>query len=225
MPKTHTIAQGDSVSRIAELHGLAPTTIWDDPSNKELRALRSRADVLLPGDVLTVPERRDKRLKLATGARHRFRRLGVPMLFELQLFDAGGNPLSDREWQLDVDGTEYHGRTDANGYFRQYISNGAQQGRLVIDDAIDRVLFFGHLDPIDTVTGVQKRLTNMGFECAGDDGNLGRATLIAVRQFQRLAGLPVTGEIDAATRDEVRRAHDDSDRLRTHLDRQPGAAG
>jgi N-acetylmuramoyl-L-alanine amidase len=221
MPIRHAVRQGDSISRLAERHGLAPDTIWNDPANDDLRARRARMDVLLPGDEVVVPDLRPGEVECATGARHEFRRVGVPMLFEIQLFDERGAPAADRPYRLVVDGGERHGRTDAGGRLREYLPNTARRGRLAVEGEPERELLFGHLDPIETLSGVQKRLTNLGFACAQDAGRTGRATLQALTAFQRLCGLPATGALDDATREEVRACHDDPERLRAHLERPP----
>lgn len=114
MARRHTIEQGDSVSRLAELYGFAPDTIWNEPANEELRALRIRMDVLLPGDEVVIPDLRVAEARCSTGATHRFRRRGVPMLFEMQLFDGTGVPAGDRPFRLVVDGAEHAGRTDVD---------------------------------------------------------------------------------------------------------------
>lgn len=219
MPIRHVVLQGDSVSLLAERHGLAPDTIWGARANEGLRARRARMDVLFPGDEVAIPDRRPKQVACSTDARHRFRRRGVPMLFELQLLDERGAPRAHRDYLLEVDGVRHTGRTDAEGVLRNYIHNGARRGRLTIEGELEREVLFGHLDPIETVSGVQKRLTNMGFPCADDGGELRAATIVALRTFQRLCGLEPTGAIDDATREEIRACHDDPVRLRGHLER------
>lgn len=49
------------------------------------------------------------------------------------------------------------------------------------------------------VTRLQERLTELGFNPGSSDGIYGSQTLRALSDFQRRAGLPVTGIVDAAT--------------------------
>jgi N-acetylmuramoyl-L-alanine amidase len=221
MPIRRVIDQGDSVSRLSERYGLAPDTIWEHPANAKLRSVRSRRDALLPADELVIPDLRAKRVSCPTGGRHRFRRLGVPMLFEIQLFDAYGQPRRQRPYSLDVDGVARQGTTDASGVLREFIPNAAQRGRLVIADELDEALLFGELDPIETLSGVQRRLTNLGFACMQDAGAPGANTTAALARFQHLCGMPATGALDDATREAVRACHDDPRHLRAVLARNP----
>lgn len=207
MPSTKLVAaDGDSVSRIAEAHGLAPDSIWSHPDNAELRAKREHMDVLGPGDVLTIPERTQRSVRRPTGARHRFRRRGVPMRFVLQLADEWGQARTERPYVLHVDGQRLEGLTDADGVVSRYIPNAARRGRLEIDE-LTIELVFGGLDPLTELRGVQQRLTNMGLPCVEDRGELGRATVLALRQFQRMIGREPSGELDDGTREAIGEHH------------------
>ena len=212
MPKIIEIHQGDSVSRIAAAHGLAPDTIWDHPDNAELKGKRKHMDVLAPGDWLTVPDRRGKTIDCCVDQRHRFRLRGVPMLFQLQLLDAWGKPRADRPYRLLVDGRPYEGTTDEDGVLRQYVHNHARRGRLELDE-LELDMELGHLDPLSELVGVQQRLTNMGFPCLGDRGEMGQATLTAIERFQALTDLEVTGELDERTREAIGTTYEQPGRL------------
>lgn len=208
MQAYHTIRDGDSLSSLALAYGLAPATIWQDAANEALRAKRSRADTLLPGDVVAIPDKRTKTETRAINARHSFRRIGVPILFELQLLDGAGRALANLAYTLTVDGAEHAGTLDATGALKQIIPNDARSGRIVVEGQIDRALQFGWLDPIETLAGVQQRLSNLGFVCRHDGGVSGRATHVALSRFQQAVGLPVNAQLDDATREAVRACHD-----------------
>ncbi len=57
----------------------------------------------------------------------------------------------------------------------------------------------------DDVRDLQSRLNALGFDAGKDDGIFGRATLEAVIDFQRNAGLPADGIVGRATVDELNR--------------------
>src|SRR4051812_14800731 len=101
MPVTHTVEEGDSVLSLSERHGLFALTIWNDGANAELRQRRSDMNILMPGDVIFIPDRRRKFEKRATGKKHRFRRKGLPAIFRLQLFNRNV-PVSSQEYRLIV---------------------------------------------------------------------------------------------------------------------------
>jgi N-acetylmuramoyl-L-alanine amidase len=221
----HTIQDGESLSSLALAYGLAPQTIWQDAANEKLRAQRSRADTLLVGDVVAIPDKRLKTETRSINARHCFRRIGVPILFELQLFDGDGQALAALGYTLEVDGVRHVGTTDDAGTLKQIIPNDARAGRIVIEGRVDRELQFGWLDPIETLAGVQKRLNNMGFACSHEGGQFGRATHVALVRFQSMAGLPGTGRLDDATREAVRACHDVPGHYETVLRRAAQSSG
>jgi hypothetical protein len=205
----HLVQQGESVSSLAERYGHDPDTLWDHPQNAGLRAIRSRRDALAPGDELFIPDVRIKNLPCAVGRRHVFRRNGVPAFIEIQLFDVFGRPRRNRPYTLEVDGTVYDGTTDDQGRLRRCVPNAARRGRLVIEGELDQELLFGHLDPIETVSGVRKRLSNLGLLLPQGTVDIDAATAAALARFQSFCGLPSSGEIDDATREALRACHDD----------------
>ena len=68
-------------------------------------------------------------------------------------------------------------------------------------------LRLGHLDPLSTNTGLQQRLTNLGYPVPVD-GEIGPETQSALRSFQIVHGLSVTGQPDDATRAKLGETHD-----------------
>ena len=59
MPE-HMVVAGDCILSIAEENGFQWKTIWNHAANSKLKADRGDPNVLFPGDVVFVP---DKRLK------------------------------------------------------------------------------------------------------------------------------------------------------------------
>ena len=56
-----------------------------------------------------------------------------------------------------------------------------------------------------SIMAVQMALRNAGFEIGLVDGKMGKRTTLAIRDFQRSAGLPVSGSIDKHTWELLRR--------------------
>ena len=57
MSRTHSVAQGETIQRIAKQHGIANwRAVWQHPHNAELRARRRDPNVLAVGDEVFVPD-------------------------------------------------------------------------------------------------------------------------------------------------------------------------
>lgn len=210
MPIEHEVKQGDSTIKLGDKHGFFPDTIWDDPANAELRRKRPDMNVLLPGDVVVIPDKKPKDETKPTEQRHRFRRKGMPAVFRLQVFDVE-DPRENQDYRLTIDGTIHIGKTDETGTLEEYVSPGARRGKLVIGpDKFQLKIQFGHLDPINELAGVQKRLNNVGYDCGEPDGELNQKTKSALIAFQRRFDLEETGEPDDATRDKLEEVHDEA---------------
>ena len=199
MPQ-YTVKQGDCISSIADRNGLFWEQLWNHPSNASLKASRKDPNVLRPGDVVYVPDKREKTETGATDQLHRFRKKGVPAKLRLRLLDED-EPLANQHYTLEIDGQTFSGTTDSDGRIEQSIPPSAKQGKLVVGDRRDEyALDLGHIDPISEVSGVQERLNNLGYDCGAPDGVLGPRTRTAIREFQKAMGLRETGETDDQTR-------------------------
>jgi hypothetical protein len=208
MPESHTVKEGDSVIRLADTYGFFALTIWNWPDNSALRSQREDMNVLMPGDIVVIPDKRLGLEKRPTGKMHRFRRKGIPAIFRMQIFDMH-TPRANQQYTLTVDGVVQKGVTDGEGILERYIPAQAHEGELVIgEDQLHVPLQFGYLDPLSEISGVQKRLNNLGYDCGLSDGTLNDQTRFALTDFQRDSLLPITGDIDAATRAKLEEVHD-----------------
>ncbi len=63
------------------------------------------------------------------------------------------------------------------------------------------------MDPITEVSGIQLRLTALGFFQGVANGTLDDGTAKALANFQETNGLPRTGKVDAATIDALKTAY------------------
>jgi Putative peptidoglycan binding domain/LysM domain len=209
MPVSYTIQQGDSVISLSESYGLFADTIWNDAANSDLRQLRPDMNVLMPGDVVVIPDKRPRMEKRAAGAKYSFRRKGIPALFRLQVYDMH-LPRANQSYTLTVDGVQYTGTSDSQGIVEQFVPALSKTGELVIGEDNFRIpLLFGDLDPSSELTGIQKRLNNMGYDCGDAGGELNEQTQSALTRFQREHGLPEGGEADSATIQLIEKIHDD----------------
>jgi hypothetical protein len=209
MPISYTIQEGDSVIALSDKYGLLADTIWNDGANSALREKRPDMNVLMPGDVVVIPDKRPRMEKRPTAAQHKFKRKGIPALFRLQVYNMH-IPRANQSYTLTVDGGKYTGTTDGQGIVQQFLPATCKSGQLVIgDDNFTIRLQFGHLDPISELSGVQKRLKNLGYDCGAPDGKMNDATRSALLRFQRENGLTESGQADDDTKNMLDSIHND----------------
>ena len=70
-------------------------------------------------------------------------------------------------------------------------------------------LQFSWLDPLDEITGAQARLQNLGYYHGDLNGEMNDELQEALEMFQSDFGLPVTGELDDATKQKFLAEHDE----------------
>ncbi|AKF04848.1 hypothetical protein DB32_001997 [Sandaracinus amylolyticus] len=218
----HVVRQGEDVPSIAARYGVAdPARIWNAPENEALRARRRSMHVLLPGDRVSVPPPREKRVDCATGQRHRFEvRTGtVELHLRLRLPDGttlGSEPyvlvFHDRGVEQTRDGT-----TTGDGELREVLPARIRAAMIELPRRRLRwELAVGTLDPhadedtsTPVLTGIQARLNNLGFMCGRVDGELGPKTRHALSEFQRevLGRTEPTGDLDQETWDRLMEEH------------------
>jgi hypothetical protein len=206
MPIRHRVQQGECINSIASEYGFFPDTVWKDPNNQALRDKRKDPNALLPGDVVVVPDKRARIEERPTGARHQFKRKGVPALFRLQIF-VHGKAVANEKFKAKVDGSPREGQTDGEGVLKFAIPPDA--ARVVLEIAGEKHEFdLGHVDPIGEISGVQGRLTNLGYGMLDITGELDEETKAALRNYQVDFGLEPTGSLDDETRDSLAKMHD-----------------
>ena len=209
MPLEYKVRQGDSIVSLAQDYGLLPETIWNHPANQELKRRRKDMNVLMPGDVVIIPDKEIKSVSVPVDQKHVFCCTGNRALYRLQVFDFE-EPRAGQHYRLVIDNTHtYTGTTDKSGTLEHYVPANARQGELVIgEDQAQLTIRFGHLDPIDEISGIQKRLMNLGFYDAEANGEFDNHTEEALKRFQRRFGLTVTGTADNATISKLEEMHD-----------------
>jgi N-acetylmuramoyl-L-alanine amidase len=168
--------------------------------------LRKNPNVLMEGDRVFVPDRKDQTFDIGTGARHRFKRLGVPAKLQIQFIDETDKAMARLAYRLDVDGNLTNGTTDDDGWLIESIPPAARKGKVIFDNGKTFDLQLGHLDPLDTVAGVQDRLKNLGYSCGHDHRDeLGTGTLAAIRAYRATQGLSIPDELSESVLEETRK--------------------
>jgi hypothetical protein len=207
----HTVKKGECLSSIAETYGFWWKTLWDLEENRALRERRRNPNVLLENDAVFIPEKRLKEESCATAQKHKFQLKGVPVKVVFRVLDVEGNPRAGEPYSMDVDGKKTSGTVPDDGVVSQKVPPTAKVAKLKVGEGEEEdeyVFDLGHMNPVDTPSGVKARLLNLGYyNGAITDDDYDEAAKEAVRRFQEDAGLPVTGDVDATTKQALFEQH------------------
>lgn len=204
---THTVKQGDHISRIAEqYHFHDYHTIWDHPNNSALKQQRQNPNVLLPGDKLFIPDKQFKKEPCATAKKHRFQIKEQTVMLRLVLRDLNSEPIADTPCELEVEGKVYQLTTQADGMIEQLIPKTAASGRLSFRQFVVP-LKIGHLDPVEEISGWRARLNNLGYNAGNSDDPADPQLLSAIEEFQIDYGLDVDGLCGPQTQARLSEVH------------------
>jgi len=203
----YTVGQGDCISSLAKRFGFPAKTLWDHPSNQTLKQARKNPNILKPGDVVCIPDKTLKEESRPTDQHHCFRKTSETAQLQLRLLDEG-KPRAGESYTLYIDGIDVQGQSDSEGWIRQPIQPDAKEARLLLNGGAEQhVLKLGHLDPVDSVSGVQARLRNLGYYGGPADDQMGQELVVALKAFQRNNKLKETGQIDASTQSALKSAY------------------
>lgn len=207
----HVVKQGDCMASLGFEYGFHWKMIWDHPPNAQLKDKRQDPNVLFPGDIVTIPQKRPRLETGATEQRHRFQLKGVPATLRMKFLDQFGSPRADLDYELFlVDGKSRQGKTNAEGEMSLNIPPNLREARLFIglgDERQEVMLRTGDLDPPEEISGIQARLANLGYDPGPVDGRAGPRTQQALRDFQESRDLEVTGELDDPTLLKLKEIH------------------
>jgi hypothetical protein len=225
----HTVLPGEHLAGIAAANGFAQfMTIWNDPANAELRRLRHNPNILLPGDIVTIPDKVEKVEQGATGQRAVFALDLEPLVLRIRLEDLDGKPIAGKACVLRLAGRDENGRealakqfdlkTDGAGKLEQGIQETAGVAELTFD--ADKIFIsIGGLDPVGSKSGMQARLNNLGY-FAGFPLHEDEQLRWAVEEFQHDHDItPPNGDVDDPnnrvkmdlTKKTLARVHGDND--------------
>lgn len=190
-------------------------------ASSEFRQSRSQTEILYPEDKVSIPDRQQKSVAAAANQRHVFRVKGkVVECLRLFIRDTDGKCCKNTRFvcELDAVGDEteevLEGTTNNEGLLELDLPPKASGGLLRLFSQADNPspshlmrLAFRWLDPVDTKTGLQARLNNLGFSCGKVDGLMQTKTTQAVRDFQRFFKLAVDGIVGPNTRAKLEAEH------------------
>jgi len=209
MAINYSVKQGDCISSIAFEHGFLPNTIWDHANNAELKMKRQEPNILMPGDIVFIPDKRLKEVGEPTNQVHKFKHQGVPAKLNLHLLD-DGEPISNEPFVLEINGKITEGTTDNEGKIRVSIMPNADKGKLVLGTGasqIEYLLDLGWLDPIEKVSGVKKRLQNLGYNVGLLHEIMTDELEEAIMEFEYDYKLEQTGQITEKNRAKLKEVY------------------
>lgn len=201
MPK-HTVKQGENLTRIAKKYGFADyKVIYEHPTNEAFREKRPDPNVLFPGDVINVPEKKVDKKTGRSGGKHKFK-LKPPVAERLviKIQDGDDDPWVGIKVVLDVEGKTLETEIGDDGLLELNVPDGASRGTLKVfmepesnEHTHEYALELGNLDPVEELSGVQARCNALGFDCGVADGIMGKNTKKGVKEFQSAYDLDVDG--------------------------------
>ena len=203
---SHKVVQGDCFLSISETNGFFWETLWNHPQNAELKKQREDPAILLPGDVVFVPEKSPKEVSASTNQVHQFTVKNSPAKFHIRFLDDDDSPRANLTYVLEIDGKEFTGQTDGDGAVIVAIAPDAKKGKLILtdngeDEEYD--LLLGHLDPVKVLPGVQARLKGLGYYDGVTAQDMNPETEQAIKDFQEANSLEPTGKLDDALRSKL----------------------
>ncbi|MGH8444436.1 MAG: peptidoglycan-binding protein [Solimonas sp.] len=203
---TYTVGDNDSIASIAKDNGYLWKTIWDHGNNAALKAKRKNPNQLVAGDEVFLPDKGSKSATKPVDGKHHFTRKGEPTKFKLKLSTLG-EARSNEPYTLAFGDQVIHGTTDGEGRIEHFIPGETRSATLSLSKGREvYAIALGELDPIDRLSGIQQRLSNLGYAC-DVSGELDDGTRAALQKFQQHEKLKDSGEPDAATKARLQELH------------------
>ncbi|GAA67294.1 peptidoglycan-binding protein [Pseudoalteromonas sp. BSi20429] len=209
MTQQHTVAQGETLLRIAKQYGYQTSkALYNHPSNAEFKALRPDPNLIYPGDKITIPPKKEKFIPLRTNSINSFVVQNEKEYFRLQIIHEDGDDITGKRIVITIGSQTIDTVLPSDGLIEVELNeNDSLTGQVDLylkeDQSSPSESFtaqVGHLDPIDTLSGVQARCNLLGFDCGTVDGINGSKTKAGVRDFQYEHDLEVDGIAGAKTK-------------------------
>ena len=202
MTQQHTVAQGETLLRIAKQYGYQTSkALYNHPSNAEFKALRPDPNLIYPGDKITIPPKKEKFIPLRTNSINSFVVQNEKEYFRLQVSYDDGDDVAGKRVVLNIGSQTIDTVLQSDGLIEVELDNndaltGTVDLYLNEGETTPTKSFavqIGNLDPIETLSGVQGRCNMLGFDCGTVDGVMGKKTRIGVKEFQYEHNLDIDG--------------------------------
>ena len=184
--------------------------LWNLPQNHALRTSGRKPELLVAGDIVFIPERTTKETAVQTNARHNFVLESVAAELHLRFVDVEPfiHAFGAISYSLEAkDGNNQTGKiTQEKQEITMPLSLAAETCTLVIG-GMSFQLSIGGLDPLESVSGMQGRLKNLGFDPGPITKTENPSTTSAVRAFQEHYKLTVNGIIGPEVQDKMKEVY------------------
>lgn len=139
----------------------------------------------------------------------RYRVLPIPQrpllrLTRLQLRDVRGRPLPSTSYEVSEVTGAHAGATDDLGFTEPFLVATGELAKVAVEDATYWIAM--SRDPAHGLAYAQSVLNALGYHAGAITGSSSRTTRAALRNFQWVKGLPITGELDEDTERALRTA-------------------
>lgn len=128
----------------------------------------------------------------------------IQQRIRVQLRDTRGAPLVNTSYEVAGIDTAHAGTTDAHGFTEEFAAHPGDVADLRVDELVYRIRV--GTSSAQGLADAQSALNALGYHAGPTDGTMNRCTRGALRNFQWVTGLPITGELDAATERALRAA-------------------
>ena len=204
--RPYIVRQGDHLARLAFIHGFEAEEVWNHERNAELREMGRTPELLAPGDILYLPVKPKEGLAFSAFTSNRYQ-ARVPRIKVSMVFKDDERTLANEPYEIHGLGTDGSSgppeqrTTDAEGKIELELPVTTREVTVVFPGPnVAYEVRVGDMDPVAELSGIQKRLENLGFlprerESAAE----GEYVQAAIAAFQKKHGMSPTGTLDEAT--------------------------
>jgi N-acetylmuramoyl-L-alanine amidase len=212
MSTPHYVSPGECLSSIASDYGFDDwKVIYNYAENADFRQLRPNPNIIYPGDLLYIPDFDSGSQSGSTEQTNVFGIESSTTLLRIVIMDTKNQPVAGKRYTLEIPGVApIDATTGGDGMVETEIPPTADDGILTVwhngaaAPPIIWRLAIGELDPLETVSGQQARLNNLGFDSGPVDGIKGPLTEAAIKRFQTKYAPPVDGVVGPITRGKLK---------------------
>lgn len=210
---THIVAKGETLWRIAQQYGFTESkSVYQHPANAAFRQQRPNPNLICPGDQINIPQAKPVSELKSLGRTHTFIQPDTEKeTLELKL-QSGALSCAGKRAVLTIGKQRIDTVVGEDSVLRMDLdpNTSAENGQLELYDHPDdekpsyqSQLNIGHLEPIESLAGIQARCNALGFPCGVVDGIMGAKTREGIQQFQQAHDLSVDGEHNQALQDKL----------------------